>query len=201
VSTRSESKPPTAPVVKRRRNNRAQVTIRKLLEATSDELRESTYADMTVRAVAARAGVSPTSAYKYFPSKSALVADAYFRQLQDVPMFVDVNQPVCERVRATLRAMAFIVADHPEMAAACASALIADDPGVDPARRKIAVEVQHRISAALGPGWPREIVIILWMTFNGALIAAKGGYLTYDQIAAHLDSAVDSIVGGHPNAE
>lgn len=98
-----EPKPPAAPVIKRRRNNRAQVTIRKLLGATSDELCESPYADLTVRAVAARAGVSPASAYKYFPPKNALVADVHFRQPQDVPMSIDVNQPVCERVRATSR--------------------------------------------------------------------------------------------------
>ncbi len=42
-------------------------------------------------------------------------------------------------------------------------------------------------------------MIILWMTFNGALIAAKGGYLSYEQIAALLDRAVDSIVGAHPD--
>ncbi|WP_246227334.1 TetR/AcrR family transcriptional regulator [Mycolicibacterium helvum] len=79
------------------------MTIRKLLEATSDELCESPYADLTVRAVAARARLSPASAHKHFPSKNALVAEAYFRQPQDVPMSVDVNQPVCERVRATSR--------------------------------------------------------------------------------------------------
>nr|WP_234835034.1 TetR/AcrR family transcriptional regulator [Mycolicibacterium stellerae] len=192
MSTRASSaikKPPA-----KRRNTRPEKTIRKLLDATIEELRQSSYLDLTVRGVASRAGVSPASAYKYFPSKSALVADAYLRQLQDVPMFTDVNQSARERVSATLREMAFVVADHPEMAAACANALISDDPGVEPARMKIAAEVGQRISAALGPGWPREVVTIIQMTFNGALITAKGGYLSYPQIAEHLDEAVRLIL-------
>jgi AcrR family transcriptional regulator len=193
VSTRASSAVEQSPA--KRRNTRPEKTIRKLLDATIEELRESAFLDLTVRGVASRAGVSPASAYKYFPSKGALVADAYLRMLQDVPMFIDVNQSAYERVSATLREMAFVGADHPEIAAACANALISDDPGVEPARVKIATEVGQRISAALGPGWPREVVTIIQMTFNGGLITAKGGHLSYPQIAEHFDEAVRLILG------
>ncbi|WP_373194258.1 helix-turn-helix domain-containing protein, partial [Mycobacterium marinum] len=52
-----------------------------MLEAGLDELRATSFANLTMRAVAARAGVSPASAYTYFPSKSALVAAVYLRLL------------------------------------------------------------------------------------------------------------------------
>ncbi len=40
-------------------------------------LRETSYADLTVRAVAKRANVAPATAYTYFSSKNHLVAEVY----------------------------------------------------------------------------------------------------------------------------
>src|ERR1700731_2711217 len=57
----------------RRSDPRPGQTIRKVLDAGLEELRESSYTNLTMRAVATRAGVSAASAYTYFPSKSALV--------------------------------------------------------------------------------------------------------------------------------
>jgi TetR/AcrR family transcriptional regulator, cholesterol catabolism regulator len=177
----------------RRSDRRPAQTIRKVLDAGLDELRESSYANLTMRAVATRAGVSPASAYTYFPSKSALVAAVYLRLLRDLPLQTDVNEATKTRVSTTLRDMALVVADEPELTTACGAALMADDPAVKPLREQIGEEVSRRIGAALGPGWPRAVKSTLQITFAGALMTAR--FVSYDEISGRLDEAVDLILG------
>jgi AcrR family transcriptional regulator len=177
----------------RRSDRRPGQTIRKVLDAGLEELRESSYANLTMRAVASRAGVSPASAYTYFPSKSALVAAVYLRFLQALPLHTDVNDTTKTRVSATMRDMAIVVADEPELTTACGAALMADDPAVKPLREQIGEEVSSRISAALGPGWPHAVESTLQMTFAGALLTAR--FVSYDEIAGQLDEAVNLILG------
>jgi TetR/AcrR family transcriptional regulator, cholesterol catabolism regulator len=177
----------------RRSDRRPGQTIRKVLDAGLEELRESSYANLTMRAVASRAGVSPASAYTYFPSKSALVAAVYLRFLRDLPLHTDVNDSTKTRVSATMRDMAVVVADEPELTTACGAALMADEPAVKPLREQIGEEVSRRIGAALGPGWPRAVKSTLQMTFAGALMTAR--FVSYDEIAGQLDEAVNLILG------
>ncbi|HTY31414.1 helix-turn-helix domain-containing protein [Mycobacterium sp.] len=176
----------------RRSDRRPAQTIRKVLDAGLEELRESSYANLTMRAVATRAGVSPASAYTYFPSKSALVAAVYLRFLRDLPLHTDVQDTTPARVSATLRDMALMVADEPELMTACGAALMADDPAVKPLREEIGAEVSRRIGAALGPGWPRAVKSALQMTFAGALMTAR--FVSYQEIAGQLDEAVTLIL-------
>ncbi|WIM88087.1 helix-turn-helix domain-containing protein [Candidatus Mycobacterium wuenschmannii] len=177
----------------RRPDRRPAQTIRKLLDAGLEELRTSTYSGVTMRAVAARAGVSPASAYRYFPSKDALVAGLYLELLQDAPRHVDVNDSAFTRVSSTMRDMALVGADEPELTAACAAALLADDPAVSPVRLEIANEVSARIRSALGPGWTESAKSTLEMAFAGAMMAAR--VLTVDQIFDRLDDAVALVLG------
>lgn len=109
----------------RRPDRRAGQTIRKVLDAGLDEMRGSSYAGLTMRAVATRAGVSPATAYTYFPSKNALVASIYLEMLKAAPVHVNVNEPTNARIRETMRDVALVGADEPELTAACASALVA----------------------------------------------------------------------------
>jgi TetR/AcrR family transcriptional regulator, cholesterol catabolism regulator len=197
--TRRVSKEVAAPVdpaglpAARRSDRRPGQTIRKVLDAGLEELRESPYANLTMRAVATRAGVSAASAYTYFPSKSALVAAVYLRFLRDLPLHTDVNDTTKTRVTATMRDMAVVMADEPELTAACGAALMADDPAVTPLREQIGEEVSRRIGAALGPGWPPAVRSTLQMTFSGALMAAR--FLSYQEIAGQLEEAVNLILG------
>jgi len=177
----------------RRSDRRRRETIRKVLDAGLAELRESSYANLTMRAVATRAGVSPASAYTYFSSKNALVAAVYLRFLRDLPLHTDVNDTTKTRVRATMRDMALVVADERELTTACGTALMADDPAVKPLREQIGEEVSRRIGAALGPGWPRAVKSTLQMTFAGALMTAR--FVSFEEIAGQLDEAVDLILG------
>ena len=180
----------------RRRNRRQEETVRKVLDAAVELLRETSYSDLTMRAVAARAGVAPATAYTYFSSKNALVAEVYLRLVRNVPLFTDVNQTTQQRVTSQLHELALLVADEPELAAAATTALMGDEPEVRPVRDKIGLEVRRRIASALGPGaWP-EVLSTLEMIFYGALVQAGTQSVTYYQMADRLDSVVALIMGG-----
>jgi AcrR family transcriptional regulator len=192
VSSEAVADPRAVPSATRKRDRRPEQTIRKVLDAGFDELRQTSFSALTMRTVAARAGVSPASAYTYFPSKSALVAAIYLRLLRDAPVHTDVNQTTRTRVSTTMREMALVVADEPELTAACSAALMADDPAVTPIREQIGTEVITRIQASLGPGWPPTVATTLLMTFAGALMTAR--FLSFHQIADQLDAAVALVL-------
>ena len=179
----------------RRRSRRPQETIRKVLDAAVEVLRDTSYSDLTMRAVAARAGVAPATAYTYFSSKNALIAEVYLRLVREVPMFTDVNQTTQQRVTAQLYELALLVADEPELGAAATTALMGDEPGVREVREKIGLEVRRRITSALGPGaWP-EVLSTLELVFYGALVQAGTKSVSYHQMADRLESVVALILG------
>ncbi len=159
-------------------------------------LRETSYADLTVRAVAARAEVAPATAYTYFSSKNHLIAEVYLNLMQQVEFFTDVNDTAACRVEKALRSMVLMVADEPEVAAACTAALLSgNDAAVRGVRDRIGTEIHRRIRAAVGPGGDPRTLAALEMTFSGALVTAGSGAFTYRQIADRLSYVVGLIVG------
>jgi AcrR family transcriptional regulator len=180
------------------RNRRQEETFRKVLAAGMETLREKSYADLTVRAVAARAKVAPATAYTYFSSKNHLIAEVYLDLVRQVPFFTDVNEPMPTRVNQALRHLALVVADEPEVAAACTTALLGGnaDPAVRTARDRIGAEIHHRITSAIGPDADPRTVSALEMTFFGALVNAASGAFTYHQIADRLAYVVGLVLPG-----
>ena len=178
------------------RNRRQEETFRKVLAAGIETLRENSYADLTVRAVAARAKVAPATAYTYFSSKNHLIAEVYLDLVQRVPYFTDVNEPMQTRVDKALRHLALVVANEPEVAAACTTALLSGggDPAVRSARDRIGTEIHRRITSAIGPDADARTVSALEMTFFGALVNAASGAFTYHQIADRLGYVVGLIL-------
>lgn len=179
------------------RNRRQEETFRKVLTAGTEMLRESSYADLTVRAVAARAGVAPATAYTYFSSKNHLIAEMYLDLVSRCPYFTDVNDSMTTRVDKALRALTLVVADEPEVAAACTTALLGGgtDPAVRKVRDRIGAEIHKRIRSAVGPDADSRIVSALEMTFFGALVNAGSGAFTYHQIADRLTYVVGLVLG------
>jgi len=178
------------------RNRRQEETFRKVLAAGVEMLRESSYADLTVRAVAARAKVAPATAYTYFSSKNHLIAEVYLDLIKQVPYFTDVNDPMPVRVEKALRAMTLTVADEPEVAAACTAALMSgNDDTVRKVRDRIGGEIHRRIRSAVGPDSDPRVISALEMTFFGALVNAGSGAFTYHQIADRLSYVVGLLVG------
>ena len=180
-----EAAPPPEPAT---RNRRQEETFRKVLEAGIETLREKGYGDLTVRAVAARAKVAAATAYTYFSSKNHLIAEVYLDLVRQVPYFTDVNDPMPRRVEQVLRHLALVVADEPEVSAACTAALLGGggEPAVRSARDRIGAEIHRRIAAAMGPDADRSTVAVLEMAFFGALVQAGSGEFSYHEIADRL---------------
>src|SRR5512143_1504066 len=92
-------------------------TIQRLGTAALAVLAREGFGGMTIRLVAAEAGIGAATAYTYFSSKEHLVAEVFWRRLASSkpPAPGDVD-PV-ERVIFVLRHIALLVADEPEFAA------------------------------------------------------------------------------------
>jgi AcrR family transcriptional regulator len=180
------------------RNRRQEETFRRVLAAGMETLRERSYADLTVRAVAARAKVAPATAYTYFSSKNHLIAHVYLDLVRQVPFFTDVNEPMPTRVSKVLRHLALVVSDEPEVAAACTTALLGGsaDPAVRTVRDRIGAEIHRRITSAIGPDADPRTVSALEMAFFGALVNAASGAFTYHQIADRLAYVVGLVLPG-----
>jgi AcrR family transcriptional regulator len=190
------SSEPVVAIAPTPRNRRQEETFNKVLAAGVQMLRESSYADLTVRAVAARAKVAPATAYTYFSSKNHLIAEVYLNLMLQVPYFTDVNDSRLTRVEKTLRNMALTVADEPEVAAACTTALLSgNDEAVRSVRDRIGAEIHRRIRSAMGPDADPRTVSALEMTYFGALVHAGSGYVSYREIADRLTYVVGLILG------
>jgi AcrR family transcriptional regulator len=179
------------------RKPRQEGTYHRVLDAAVELLRETKYSELTVRAIAARAEVSPATAYNYFKSKNGLIAEVYLRLVRTVPLFVDVNQTTHERVTQEIHALAMLGADEPEVAAATTTALMGDEEELKPVREQIGIEVRRRLSAALGPGVPINVLSTVEYVFYGAMVRAGTGTMSYDAVGRHLDGVVELILQSH----
>jgi AcrR family transcriptional regulator len=188
-----------APEATRRRlSPRRAATVDRLAAAVLDELPgEGGYAALTVRAVARRAGVAPATAYTYFTSKAHLVAEVFWRRLAALPDGPpDPGRPAAERAAAVLGDVADLVAGEPRLAAACAPALLGDDPDVAVLRDRIGAELHRRLLAALAPDAEAEaLASALDLMLAGALVRAGMGHMPYDQLATRLAALAALVVG------
>src|SRR6201990_2655718 len=106
-------------------------TVDRLGKAAVDLLSRDGFSGLTVRRVAAEAGVGAATAYTYFSSKEHLVAEVFWRRLAaSPPASYDSTDPAA-RVIEVLRHIAMLVADEPEFAGAVTNALLGRDPDVE----------------------------------------------------------------------
>ena len=170
-------------------------TINRLVDAAVDEIREVQFAGLTVRNVAARAGVAPATAYTYFESKEHLVSEVFWRRLKALEMPAADGRVPAERVAAALRSVSNLVADEPEISAAVTTALLAYDPAVKRLRDRIGLNIRQRLTLALGHD-DAEVVSALELLYAGALLQAGTGHLSYDELGDRLVAAATLILGG-----
>jgi AcrR family transcriptional regulator len=144
------SEPSTEPT-RRQLSARQAETVRRLTVAAADELREVPYEKLTIRNVARRAGVAPATAYTYFASREHLVTEVFWRLLEALPPTEGAKDaPAAERVADAMADVSMLVADEPELAAACTAAMLATDPEVNLLRDRIGAAMRERLRGALG---------------------------------------------------
>ncbi len=180
---------------RRRLTARQAETVGRLTVAAVDELRVSGYDGLTVRNVAKRAGVAAATAYTYFTSKDHLVTEVFWRRLESLAdTRLDRRRSPATRVAAVLSDVALLVADEPELATACSSAMLAAEPDVKHLRDRIGVEVHRRLHHALGPDADPVVLRTLELVIFGALIQAGPGHLTYEELPGLLADIVERVV-------
>ena len=128
-------------------------TVDRLGKAAVDLLNREGFAGLTVRRVAAEAGVGAATAYTYFSSKEHLVAEVFWRRLAGGP----ARRARLRRIRATrvidvLQHIALLVADEPEFAGAVTTALLGRDPDVEVLRQRIGGDIRGRLIDGARPG-------------------------------------------------
>ena len=173
---------------------RQRETVDKLVEAAVEEVRAVGFGGLTVRNVAARAGVAPATAYTYFGSKEQLVSEVFWRRLEALP-HGPLKGAAPKRVATMLRDVAMLVADEPELSAACTIALLVDEPSVRRLRDRIGGNIHQRLVAALGDDDP-TIVGALELAYSGAMLQTGTGHLSYDDLGDRLAEVAALILKG-----
>ncbi|MBF6355205.1 TetR family transcriptional regulator [Nocardia higoensis] len=190
----SEKNSTPVEATRRRLSGKQADTVDKLTKAAVEVLAREGFAGMTIRLVAAAAGVGTATAYTYFSSKEHLVAEIFWRRLvASQSPASDSDDPVV-RVIAELRDIALLVADEQELSGAVTSALLGRDPDVAHLRDRIGAEIRKRIVRALGPEADPDVVESLELLYAGALVRAGMGYGSYSQIADRIEKSALMIL-------
>ncbi|MDH6280735.1 AcrR family transcriptional regulator [Rhodococcus sp. LBL1] len=180
---------------RRRLTSKQAETVSRLTRCAVEVLREKGFAGLTVRLVAAQAGVAPATAYTYFSSKEHLVAEVFWRRLSAMPHGEESSDDRTTRVVEVLRSVALLVSDEPELAGAVTTALLGRDPDVEHLRARIGLEIRRRLMEALGSDSPdQDLLESLEMLYAGALLRAGMGYDSYVHIADRLEGAARMIM-------
>jgi AcrR family transcriptional regulator len=152
-----------APPDATRRSDRARTAI---LDATTELTAEHGYAKLSIEAIAARAGVGKQTIYRWWPSKGAVVFDAFLR-LQEaeggtgLPETDDLRADLALLLRETARGLV--------------------DPRFEEPYRALATEIQH------DPALNRELLDRLL----GPLLDATRERIARGQAAGQIDGDVD----------
>jgi AcrR family transcriptional regulator len=170
-------------------------TVERLGKAAVEILTRDGFGGLTVRRVAAEAGVGAATAYTYFSSKEHLVAEVFWRRLAAAPLAPHESGDPATRVIEVLRHIALLVADEPEFAGAVTNALLGKDPDVQVLRLRIGRDIHDRLIAALGEDRDPDVLESLELLYAGALVRAGMGFGTYADIADRLEKSARLMLG------
>ncbi|WBP84587.1 TetR/AcrR family transcriptional regulator [Kitasatospora cathayae] len=169
----SSDSAPAAPVRRGRGRRPADEVRRDILSAAGTLLLNEGMASFTIERVAATAGVSKMSIYKWWPSKGALALDGYFNAVENTLAFPDTGDIEADLL-TQLRAFVHLTVDTP--AGRIVAELVGQaqtDPDLAAAfrehysgpRRRLAVEVLERAQRRgqlRADADPRIVVDQLW---------------------------------------
>ena len=95
---------------------------------------------------------------------------------------------------ALFNQLVMLLADEPDLAAACSSALISSEPSVQAIRRRIHAELRRRVRTVLrSDAWP-EVAETLEFSLVGAMVQASSGSATFTDTADELARVVAALL-------
>ena len=181
---------------RRRLTARQADTVERLGRAAVALLSREGFAGLTVRRVAADAGVGAATAYTYFSSKEHLVAEVFWRRLAGSARTTHESEDPATRVIEVLGHISLLVADEPEFARAVTTALLSTDPDVEVLRLRIRGDIRDRLAAALGADSDADLIDTLEMLYSGALVRVGMGYASYPEIVVRLEKSARLLLSG-----
>ena len=182
---------------RRELNSRQADTLDKLLAAARVELDEVGHEVLTIRTVAARAGVSSATAYNYFASRDHLFAELFWRHLATAQHPPLAGRSSTRRLQQTTRDLANTISSAPALAAAATKSLLGSDPAVAELRVRIGTVFADRFREAMGERVDPLALETLLFAFQGALLQTGMGLFTYSELADRLDDVVAVIMKGN----
>jgi AcrR family transcriptional regulator len=180
---------------RRQLNARQAETVERVVAAGQDELREVGFDGLTVRSVAHRAGVAPATAYTYFSSKNHLVAEIFWRRLNERPRLEETLSSPLGRVVGVFDDLADFIAAEPELAAAVTSALLGAEPDVKHLQLMIGNEINRRIKHALGEAASADALDALTLAWSGAMLQVGMGHAPAEQLGERLATVARLVLG------
>jgi AcrR family transcriptional regulator len=184
----------------RRGRTRNEATRRAILEATRDELAASGYDKLSIDRIAAAAGAGKQTVYRWYPSKSALVAecilDGYaLPAAEPVPQTGDARRDLRDWLGAFADQL-----NHPQGAAlvrACAAAAAESDDVAARFYKHVTGAAEADLAARLRAAAPQERIAT-----TGAAAQALIGAMLYRLLVLQpvtpefLDGLIDTVLGG-----
>lgn len=171
-------------------------TLERLFTEAAALLEEVGHEQLTIRMVAARAGVSPATAYTYVASKDHLFAELFWRFLGSDALPELDGATATERLQQLVRHLAGRIGSAPALAAAVNKSLLGSDPEVDRLRLSIGLSWVERFREAIGPDADPDLLTTLTFVLSGALLQAGMGLVTYERLADDLAAAVAVVMAG-----
>lgn len=170
-------------------------TVLKLSQATLEVLRNVGYQELTLQAVAAQAGLARATAYTYFSSKEHLVAEVYWRRLSGSDFPETNSADTADRVAATFRHLALMLADEPALAHAVTVTMNSTDPDVELLRLQVGRYIHNLIASAAGKDTDQEVITLLDLVYTGAMVRVGATGMPYEEVADLLEAAAHRILG------
>ena len=175
-------------------SERQSATVGALLDAGLDEVREVGFEKLTIRSVAQRAGVTHTTAYSYFTSKSHLISELHWRQVQATPREqVSADESFVGRVLAAFSGPAAVLAKDPALSRAVFMAIISDEPEVRRLRAAVGEELIGRLRSALGPFEGPDLVSTLFLAYSGAMMLVGTGTRDFLEVIPRMETVARLI--------
>lgn len=188
----------------RRRRRRADLARSEILEAALDIARETSWQAVTMRAIADRLDASPAYAYRYFPSRDAillaLVHDGFDHLLEAMRAAAAALTDPADQLRAAKRAYVAFALAEPELYQAMYGLGGVHLPAEQTRADGVAVgQLDAQLLSNLTGRPPEEHtddVLVLWAAVHGLLALAAAGRIDQpiDQPGGLVDRLLDDTL-------
>jgi AcrR family transcriptional regulator len=175
---------------------------RRLVDTAAELFTEHSYEELSMRQIAAAAGISKSLLYHYFPTKSELFRTAVAERAQELRAAIEPRgeAPLQEQLGASLDAyLGWIERNGRTWSKLMASAAVLPEAGevVEAFRRETLARVSEAVTGAPEPPPALRVALLGWLGFLDAAVLdwVAHGDLAREQLRELLLSAFAATLG------